>query len=100
MKENGGADPGGASEISCGNAQRGTTYAKMATVEVVRVLREEESVFRKLLSSIGIGGAKVDTRLSAESLMPGEPVSGVVYIFGGDEAQEFNRIYLSEGHIR
>jgi sporulation-control protein len=52
-------------------------------------------VFRKLLSSIGIGGAKVDTRLAAETFVPGEPVSGEVYIVGGDNAQEFERIYLS-----
>lgn len=52
-------------------------------------------MFRKLLSSIGIGGAKVDTRLAAETFVPGEPVSGEVYIVGGDNAQEFERIYLS-----
>ncbi len=52
-------------------------------------------MFRKLLSSIGVGKAKVDTPLSAEPFVPGEPVSGKVHIEGGDEAQEFNRIYLS-----
>ncbi len=52
-------------------------------------------MFRRLLSSIGIGGAKADTRLGAESFVPGERVRGEVYVTGGDEAQEFNRIYLS-----
>jgi sporulation-control protein len=52
-------------------------------------------VFRKLLSSIGIGGAKVDTRLGADSFLPGEMVSGEVYITGGGDAQELNRIYIS-----
>jgi sporulation-control protein len=54
----------------------------------------EEAVFRELLSSIGVGGARVDTRLGAESFVPEGPVSGEVYITGGD-AQGFNRIYLS-----
>jgi sporulation-control protein len=52
-------------------------------------------VFRKLMSSIGIGGAKVDTRLGAESFSPGEMVSGEIYISGGDDEQEFNRIYIA-----
>ncbi len=52
-------------------------------------------MFRKLLSSIGVGGATVDTRLNAESLVPGELVSGEIRIVGGDDTQEFNRIYLS-----
>src|SRR5215211_5934201 len=58
------------------------------------VFGEEETVFRRLLSSIGVGGARVDTRLGAESFVPGGPVSGEVYITGGD-AQGFNRICLS-----
>ena len=52
-------------------------------------------MFKKWLSSIGlIGGAKVDTRLVSESFAPGEQVSGEVLITGGEDAQEFGRIYL------
>lgn len=52
-------------------------------------------MFNKWLSSIGlVGGAKVDTRLVSESFVPGEPVSGEVHITGGEETQEFGRIYL------
>lgn len=47
------------------------------------------------MSSIGIGGVKVDTRLGAESFSPGEMVSGEIYISGGDDEQEFNRIYIA-----
>ena len=55
---------------------------------------EEEAVFRKILSSIGVGGAKVDTRLSHDTLVPGETVSGETIIEGGSGPQEFERIYL------
>jgi sporulation-control protein len=52
-------------------------------------------MFKKWLSSIGlIGGAKVDTRLTSESFVPGEQVSGEVHITGGEDTQEFGRIYL------
>lgn len=52
-------------------------------------------MFKKWLSSIGlIGGAKVDTRLVSESFVPGEEVSGEILITGGEETQEFGRIYL------
>ena len=49
-------------------------------------------MFRKVLSSIGVGGARVDTRLSHETLVPGETVSGETVIEGGDGPQEFERI--------
>lgn len=52
-------------------------------------------MFKKLLSSIGVGGAKVDTRLHTDSFVPGGEVSGETHITGGSDAQEFNRIYMS-----
>ncbi len=52
-------------------------------------------MFKKWLSSIGlIGGAKVDTRLASGSFTPGEQISGEVHITGGEDTQEFDRIYL------
>lgn len=52
-------------------------------------------MFKKWLSSIGlIGGAKMDTRLVSESFVPGEQLSGQVLITGGEDTQEFGRIYL------
>jgi sporulation-control protein spo0M len=53
------------------------------------------AVLRKILGSIGIGGAKGDTRLGADSFFPGDIVSGEVHITGGGDAQELTRIYLS-----
>ncbi len=50
--------------------------------------------FRRLLSSIGIGAATVDTRLEKSELVAGEEVRGVVEIKGGDAEQEVNAIRL------
>lgn len=52
------------------------------------------SVFKKLLASIGIGAAKVDTRLDDDSLRPGEMLNGEVHITGGDVSQQIDDIYL------
>ena len=51
-------------------------------------------MFGKILSSIWVGGARVDTRLSHDALVPGEAVSGETIIEGGDGPQEFEQIYL------
>ncbi|MBA2346586.1 MAG: sporulation protein, partial [Rubrobacter sp.] len=50
--------------------------------------------FRRLLSSIGIGAAKVDTRLERSDLAPGDEVRGVVEIHGGDSDAEVDGIRL------
>ena len=52
-------------------------------------------MFKKLLSSVGIGAAKVDTRLYKTSYTVGEALEGVVTIQGGDVEQEIDSIYLS-----
>lgn len=52
------------------------------------------SMFKKLLASVGIGAAQVDTRLFNDSLIPGEMVEGEVHIEGGDIAQEIDEIYI------
>ncbi|GEB32982.1 MULTISPECIES: sporulation protein [Brevibacillus] len=52
------------------------------------------SMFKKLLASVGIGAAKVDTRLEEESLVPGDLVKGEVHLTGGDVAQEIDEIYM------
>lgn len=51
-------------------------------------------MFKNLLASVGIGAAKVDTRLSKNSVVPGEILEGEVYIRGGDVAQDIDDIYL------
>ena len=50
--------------------------------------------FGRLLSSIGIGAATVDTRLDRDELVPGEEVRGVVEVKGGSSEQEVNAIRL------
>lgn len=52
------------------------------------------SIFKKLLASVGIGAAKVDTRLYDDSLILGEIINGEVYITGGDVSQDIDDIYL------
>lgn len=51
-------------------------------------------MFKKMLSSIGIGAAKVDTILHQEEVMRGESVTGEIHITGGKIAQPINKIYL------
>jgi len=50
--------------------------------------------FRRLLSSIGIGAARVETRLERSDLAPGDEVRGVVEIQGGDSDTEIDGIRL------
>ncbi|BAB75852.1 alr4153 [Nostoc sp. PCC 7120 = FACHB-418] len=52
------------------------------------------SMFKNLLASVGIGAAKVDTRLFNNSVIPGGILEGEVYIRGGDVAQDIQDIYL------
>lgn len=52
------------------------------------------SFFNKMLASVGIGNAQVDTRLEKSSYEPGEWVRGVVHIKGGSVQQSVDRIYI------
>jgi sporulation-control protein len=51
-------------------------------------------MFKKMLASVGIGSAKVDTRIFKASVIPGDVLEGEVYIIGGDVAQDISDIYL------
>ncbi|MDQ0217944.1 sporulation protein [Peribacillus cavernae] len=53
------------------------------------------SVFNKVLASIGIGNAQVDTKLEREQFRPGDLVTGAVEIKGGSVGQSIGEIYLS-----
>jgi sporulation-control protein len=53
------------------------------------------SLFNKMLASIGIGAAKVDTKLVSERITLGGEVKGVVQIIGGSVQQKIDEIYLS-----
>lgn len=51
-------------------------------------------MFKKLLASVGIGAAKVDTQLEKDQFIPGEDVQGKVVIKGGDVDQSIDAIHL------
>ncbi|MHC0035680.1 sporulation protein [Pseudoneobacillus sp. C159] len=53
------------------------------------------SFFNKVFASVGIGSAKVDTKLEKDNLTAGEQVTGVVEIQGGNVEQKVDEIYLS-----
>ena len=53
------------------------------------------SFVNKWLASVGIGSAKVDTKMNKTQLVPGENVEGVVQIRGGNVEQSIDDIYLS-----
>lgn len=51
-------------------------------------------MFKKVLASVGIGSAKVDTQLDNNALVPGELVRGKSVIIGGNAEQTIDRINL------
>lgn len=53
------------------------------------------SVFSKMLASVGIGSAKVDTVLSKAVYRAGETVEGVIKVYGGKSEQQIQAIYLT-----
>ena len=53
------------------------------------------SFFKRMLSSVGIGSAKVDTILEGELFYPGETINGVVEIKGGSTPQQIDGLYFS-----
>ncbi|MGD6944355.1 sporulation protein [Cytobacillus gottheilii] len=53
------------------------------------------SFFNKMLASVGIGSAKVDTKLESDKVMPGSEVKGIVEIQGGNTEQHISDIYLT-----
>jgi sporulation-control protein len=53
------------------------------------------SFLNKVFASVGIGAAKVDTRLEKDTFMPGEEIRGMVEIRGGSTEQNIDEIYLT-----
>ncbi|MFG6116090.1 sporulation protein [Halobacillus sp. MO56] len=51
-------------------------------------------MFKKLLASVGVGAAKVDTQLEKDHFVPGEDVHGKVVIQGGDVEQSIDSIHI------
>lgn len=52
------------------------------------------SFFNRMLASVGIGSAQVNTRLAKAQIQVGEIVQGVAYIEGGQLDQQIDEIYL------
>lgn len=52
-------------------------------------------MFKKLLASVGIGAAKVDTILHTETLCPGESFQATIKIQGGDTEQSISGLDLA-----
>ncbi|MBB6097524.1 sporulation-control protein [Deinobacterium chartae] len=53
------------------------------------------SFFKRVMASVGIGSARVDTRLERSELRIGENFRGVVHLEGGSVAQDIEGITLS-----
>ncbi|MBT1443659.1 sporulation protein [Shewanella sp. JM162201] len=52
-------------------------------------------MFKKLLAAVGIGSAKVDTRLHQSRLLPGQQFEATIVVKGGDVAQKIDGIDLA-----
>lgn len=52
-------------------------------------------MFKKLLASVGIGAAKVDTVLNTEHLLPGQIFNAEIIVMGGDVEQEISGLELA-----
>ncbi len=53
------------------------------------------SIFNKVLASVGIGAAKVDTKLEKSRYTAGDVIRGTVEIQGGNTKQNIDAIYLT-----
>ena len=53
------------------------------------------ALFNKVLASIGIGNAKVDTKLEKAKYTAGDVMRGAVFVTGGNVAQEVDSIYVT-----
>ncbi|QOR65057.1 sporulation protein [Cytobacillus suaedae] len=53
------------------------------------------SLFNKVFASVGIGAARVDTKLYETTFTAGEEIKGVVEITGGNIAQQIDEIYIT-----
>lgn len=53
------------------------------------------SIFNRVLASVGVGAAKVDTKLEKETVTPGEEMRGVLEIQGGNTEQKIDDIFLT-----
>ena len=67
---------------------------------MVKMQEKEQSrtgdlMFKKILASVGIGAAKVDTVLETEHLQPGQKFQAQIIVNGGDVVQEVTGLELA-----
>lgn len=53
------------------------------------------SFLKRMLSSVGIGAAKVDTVLQGDQFVPGEIVEAMINMKGGSTEQDVEKLYIS-----
>ena len=75
-------------------------YGEESRYCFTRIIRDSSlsrrfSCFHKLLRSIGIGSARIDTVLKDSTVVPGSYLRGEVRITGGNAAQEIECIYMA-----
>ena len=58
------------------------------------------SIFNKVLASVGIGNAKVDTKLSDSTFMVGEMISGVTEVVGGNTSQSVESRFIQPMSVK
>ena len=59
------------------------------------IISTGEAMFKKILASVGIGAAKVDTILETEHLYPGQKFQAQIIIEGGDVEQQVSGLELA-----
>ncbi|MGL5390392.1 MAG: sporulation protein, partial [Shewanella sp.] len=52
-------------------------------------------MFKKILASVGLGGASVDTQLADHRLQPGQSFQATIVIKGGDVPQQISGLDLA-----
>jgi voltage-gated potassium channel len=57
--------------------------------------KKDKIVFDKILASVGIGGAKIDTVIKEQEIVVGDTITGRIYITGGNTAQDISGIKLA-----
>ena len=59
------------------------------------IISTGEAMFKKILASVGIGAAKVDTILETEHLYPGQKFQAQIIVEGGDVEQQVSGLKLA-----
>jgi len=64
-------------------------------MQIEGIISTGEAMFKKILASVGIGAAKVDTILETEHLYPGQKFQAQIIVEGGDVEQQVSGLELA-----